>query len=273
MAKIRPDDEERLIFADTMRDLLWFTALFSAVVGGPSILSILQTIFVEHRLVDALQWIVDGYDAVVAVLGAAVEPLLVPLIAWFGGLFGWEMSLQPYWKPLFLLAMLPVTSLARMARDVSGFKLRDAAATAVRVMAALAGAVAASLLPLDGGWWVQGLAAALPIALVSGAIAATLSGDEWYPGVSMLAIVAGFAALAAVAFACGAALALQTALGFGAGLLALGGVLMVVGAGFALMGFRDADTVHGMVGVTLLGGFVTAGLILAADAAIKMLSS
>jgi hypothetical protein len=50
-----------------LRDFGWFYGLFALAVSAPSLLSLLQAIL-DHRLVDALQWIVDGYDRNAAAL-------------------------------------------------------------------------------------------------------------------------------------------------------------------------------------------------------------
>jgi hypothetical protein len=41
---------EKLTLRDTIKDIGWFPATYSAVVGAPSILSIAQTVFKEWRL-------------------------------------------------------------------------------------------------------------------------------------------------------------------------------------------------------------------------------
>jgi hypothetical protein len=96
---------ERLTLDDALKDFGFFYALFVFLVSGPSWLSLLQMVFIEHRLVDALQWIVDGYNQIVGVLGAVIEPLLQPAINWLNGAFDWRLVLMPHWRPLALLSL------------------------------------------------------------------------------------------------------------------------------------------------------------------------
>lgn len=99
---------EQITLGDAIKDLGWFSWLFAIVVAGPSILSILQAVFVEHRLIAAFQWIVDGYNAIVSVLGAVIEPLVQPLINWLNEQLDWRLTLHPFWRPAFVLGMIGV---------------------------------------------------------------------------------------------------------------------------------------------------------------------
>jgi hypothetical protein len=97
---------EKLTLAEALKDLGWFPLAFAVVVGGPSVLTILQELFVNHKLVPALQWIVDGYQRIMAALGAVVEPWVQPAIDWVNARFGWQLVLDPVWRPLFALTMV-----------------------------------------------------------------------------------------------------------------------------------------------------------------------
>jgi len=286
--------KQTLTLRDAIADLGWFWALFAAVVGGPSILSLLQMIFVEHRLIDALQWIVDGYNGIAAVLGALAEPLLAPAIAWLNGLFDWNLVLHPHWRPLFMLAALPVTSIARDAwRRESNAHASEPLALGV---GAAIGVIAAGLAPLTGGWWAQGLIAAAPVAMfflaselasiVRNLLARPINRDPPSGGWGLLLA----AVAAALAFALGAGLSFAPALRNSAGLAALGALVVFLGAMGVASGLneaaartpeananvektlRNAELSSVRVGLTMLGGFVTAAFILAADFGVKALS-
>lgn len=261
---------DRLTLRAALHDLGWFPATFAAIVGGPSVLALLQIIFVEHRLIDALQWIVDGYNDIVAVIGNALEPLLMPVIAWLNGFFDWRLVLHPHWKPFLMLVMTFVAGLARTG--MSEAKPVDFIAFAAMAVGAFLGAVAVGLVPLNAGWWAQGLAAAAPWALViwiSGLVL-LLFGARGSAGNALFALLFG-AALAAIAFVLGAGLTFVPGIEGGAGLLASGLALIAIGVLALLAGFKSRDALIARVGLTMLGGFVAAGMILAADAGVKAL--
>ena len=108
------------------KDIGYFWVLFSAVVGAPSLLVILESVFVQHRLVEALQWIPDGWNGVTAVLGAIVEPLAKPLIDALNEQFSLDLTLDPLWRPLFALYLTTLTSFIRgLPRDREDSALKD----------------------------------------------------------------------------------------------------------------------------------------------------
>ena len=272
----RTAQQDRLTLREAIEDLGWFYATFSALVSGPSLLDLLQMVF-EHRLIDALQWIVDGYHDIAAVVGAVLEPLLRPPLAWLNALFGWRLELQPHWKPVFLLAMVFVTGLSRAVRRES---VLEAVLFGILLsLGALTGAVAAGLSPLAGGWWAQGVAAAAPVGMVSlllGApLALTAAGRARAlpnPLRELCGVVLNAFVLAGVAFAIGAGVSFLPGLSRGAGLLALGGGVLIIGVLSLLAGLAEADRMVSSIGLTLLGGFATAGLIVAVDAVLKVIA-
>jgi hypothetical protein len=277
---------EELTLRDALDDLGWFYATFSSVVGGPSILSLLQMVF-DHRLVEALQWIVDGYNQITATLAVWVEPAFAPLIAWVNETFDWELTLHAHWRPLFLLGMVMVVGRAR------GF-FRDAPAEAVVVgattaLGALLGALSAGLLPLSGGPWIQGIAAAAPVAaifmLMQIPIALWPSSkriDE-LTGVKttlrsrlrdFASTIGMTAAFSAIVFAIAAGISFVPGLSTGAGILMLAGLVLFIGVE-TLRGSLSKDSpsfAGARMGLIVIGGFLTAGFILIADLIIKWLS-
>jgi hypothetical protein len=250
---------DKVTLGDVLKDLGWFWGIFAFVVGGPSVLSILQAVFVDHRLIAGLQWIIDGYNGVMAVLGSVFEPLVRPLVDWLNAQLHWSLTLQPHWKPLFVLAMLFVTGLARgVWRE--GQHAMAIQFSATGVVAALAGALIAGLAPLSAGWWVQGLAAAIPTALVM--IAFLIFGTFDLTSLAVIGMIS------AATFVIGAGFSFMPGLGRGAGILSLATLVMLAGVWFCSA--QDAPLKR--TGLTILGGFIAAGLILLADVAVKALS-
>ena len=277
MSDARP--EQMLNFREIRNDLGWFTALFSTVVGGPSILSLFQTVFVEQRLIDAFQWIVDGYNGITATLGAWLEPAILPIISWLNGMMAVELTLQPHWRAVFVLTSVVVIGYARRI-------WRDGEAVTAVLFAsgvsvgALIGAIAAGLTPLAPVWWVQALIAAAPIAALCAAFIVAVGIYKLFKGILSGAWVdidfiwSGKMALTLIACALfyGALMSRDPDLGSGAGVISLGFLFFVIGMMSVVVGVAGADRSAARFGVILLGGFLTAGLILLADFVVKLLS-
>jgi hypothetical protein len=264
------ETKTRLTLGDALKDFGWFALVFTMVVGGTSVLALLETVFVEHRLIAVFQWIVDGYNRIAAVVGAMVEPLMQPLVDWLNAQFGLTLALAPHWRPLFILGMVLVVGLARTAWR-AGHKQDAMLAILVIGAGALVGALVSGLMPLEGGWWAQGLAAAAPtIALFTffGAAAAMSGGDP--ADRTPLRMAALFIVIAGVvAFVLGAALSFVPGLSTGAGVMALAVIIAVFGAGFLWGGLAGNDNSDATLGLTILGGFVSAAMIVAADLVVK----
>jgi hypothetical protein len=263
--------EGRLTLGKALQEFGWFAVLFTVVIGGTSVLALLEQVFVEHRLIAAFQWIVDGYDRIIGVAAAVIEPLVLPIVDALNTWLNLDLRLGPHWRSLFVLGMLLVLGLARGAWR-SGHRRDAALAVLVIGVGALAGALVSGLLPLAGGWWAQGLGAALPtIALFAffGIAAALSGGEEKTPvGAAVLfVVIAG-----ALAFVLGALLSLVPGLAAGAGVLSLALMIGLFGAGFLWNGLRNNDPGDAVLGLIVLGGFVSAGMVLIADLAVKALS-
>src|SRR5215467_2009351 len=69
-------EEGKLTRRGVWKDLIWFPTLFAAVVGAPSLLSLLEMVR-DYRLSGAFQWIVDGYHRITTVMAHAIEPLVM----------------------------------------------------------------------------------------------------------------------------------------------------------------------------------------------------
>lgn len=276
------------------KDLGWFFWTFALLVAGPSVLSIMQAVFVEHQLIAALQWIVDGYNGIIGVIGAAFEPLIQPAIDWINARLNLQLTLQPHWKPLFVLVTILTGTIIRLSLGMkSNFVLLFSMTLAT--IGTLLGAIVAGLAPLTGGWWVQGLAAAAPAAgLLSGGLLGGLIGNLFtrqqtteQQRQSMRDTPRTLLLIVAWLFAIGAGLSFVPGLRSGAGAITLGAGIFLIGLiSVALGAFisftqrqnpstEGAGLVRGAYrfGLTLIGGFVVAGLILAADAFLRSIAS
>jgi hypothetical protein len=255
---------------EALREFGWFALVFTMVVGGTSVLALLETVFVEHKLIAVFQWIVDGYNRIATLVGAMIEPLLQPLVDWLSAQLRIRLELSPHWRPLFILGMVLVVGLARTAWRV-GHKQDAVLAIVIIGAGALVGAVVSGLMPTDGGWWTQGLGAAVPtMALFTffGGAAALSGGDpaDRTPvGIAALSILIS----GVVAFVLGAGLSFVPGLRTGAGVAALALIIATFGAGFLWGGLAQNDRSDATLGLTILGGFVSAALIVAADLVVK----
>lgn len=260
---------------ECISELGWFSLLFALLVGGPSVLALLQSVVVEHRLVDGLQWIVDGYNGIISVVGALFEPLLMPVVRWIGSLLRIDLQLHPHWRPLFVLVMVFFVSLARAwwnskAPWQATFFILSGG------LGGLVGSVVAGLFPLNASWWAQGAAAGLPILCAVFVIGVSYMlrelpagigrafGDN-IPPASAIGAIGG-----TIAFVAAVIVGLLPVLSQGAGVVGL--AIVIFGAGVASV-FWGAARKHAFtvrVGFTVLGGFIAAAIILAADQALKI---
>lgn len=154
------DANQRLTLLDRFREFGFLWSLFVALVGAPSIISLYQSAFVGHDLSALPQSFIEGYEEALAIFGRAVEPALQPLLAWVSDLLGLEMTLHAHWRSLFVLASIVALSDVR-ARGIEigwGSGLYHGL---FLMVGGLAGSLAAGSVPLDGGWWAQGLIAGL----------------------------------------------------------------------------------------------------------------
>lgn len=266
----------RLTLKQAIDDLGWFWGVFTSLVNAPSLLSLLQMVF-AYRFIDAIQWVVDGYNEIAAALGSFVEPWLRPLLAQLNAWFGWSLELQPHWKPLLLLALIPATSMARQAwKPNSGDDVWEPVALGV---GAIVGVFAVAVVPLDGQWWTQGLMAAMPVAFallaseaamhVANALKAPINRTP-VGAFYMLPYVIG---LGGVAFGLAWGLSLLAPLSDASGLVALSVMVIALGGLALSSGLSEGERASARMGLTMLGAFIAAGLIVGADALVKILSA
>lgn len=270
---------EAVSLKSALQEFGFFYALFTFIVSGPSVLALLQMV-VERRLTDALQWIVDGYNDISAAVAGAVEPLLAPIIAWLSEVIGWRLELQPYWRPLFILATMLVIGWARTAWR-SGNRVSAAAFLLGGAIGAAVGAIAAGLVPPSApARAVQGLIAAAPLLGVGFGVAAPLAAMDGARERGRLLVGTGLFMLTAIGVAWLAWMAgtgwVVAGMAKGAGVLGLGTALVFIGTLSLWSGLGIPDGPHAKnstrLGLVLLGGFATALLILVADLVLRVLA-
>ena len=138
------------------------------------------------------------------------------------------------------------------------------------VFALLVGTLLAGLLPLTGSGWQQGLIVAAPLATVFCVYA--LLWVSFRGAASVLAIFMMSVVFIGLPFLIALALSLVPALEGAAGMMTMAGIVISAGVAYTITGFSRGNLSTFRLGLTITGGFVTAGLILAADAAIKALA-
>lgn len=162
------------ILKTSFRSFGVFPLLFLMVVGGPSVLVIAEAVFDGFRLVDSLQWIVDGWSRVNRIFGKVLEPITTPIVNWINSL-GLTVELHQHWQSLFWLLLMPLISVVR-AIDIETTRTKPHLThwfwhklfpriflyTVVGVPLAL-GAFVAGLTPASNSWYSQGLIVFLPI--------------------------------------------------------------------------------------------------------------
>jgi hypothetical protein len=270
-----------------LKDFGWFYTLFATLASAPSLLSLLQAVF-ERRLVDALQWIVDGYNQIVAWAAAYLEPVLAPIVSWVNEAFDVNYALHAHWRPVFVLCMLYVMSFVRVARretseDIPPI-LYAAAWGAILTFIALAGALNVGIIPLYSGWYAQARIAAFAVGTIAiGAVLVDLNAEEAADetGKSEFLRMAREAltciAMGAAAFGVAAALSLYPPLAQAAGVVTLAAFVFLLGVLFLSDGLLRPNRVSAVgkvrMGLTMLGGFATAVLIVLADMVLRALGA
>lgn len=229
-------EKQRLSLKEAIDDFGWLPLTLLSIGGAISLIDIVELVRDGLTLITPFEVVLKGYRRVPEAIGALVEPYIQPFIEWLSAAFDWELHLQPFWRSLFVLGMVVVLGLAR-AQWRSGQWGQAILCMIVMGLGALAGAVAAGLSPPSGDWWAQGLVTATPLALLG--------------------------------FVAGAGLSLF--LGDGAGLMALGVLIAVLGAIVLVGGLGDAERNGSRVGLSILGGFVAAGMILISNWALLAL--
>lgn len=98
--------EEQHTLRDVLKDVGFFWAIYSVLVGIPSVIVLARSIGFERDLIQPLEMIIDGYGELFAMLGALVEPWAVPIYERIGERFDWSYEPHIYWRAIFVLQML-----------------------------------------------------------------------------------------------------------------------------------------------------------------------
>jgi hypothetical protein len=229
----------------------WLPILFASIVSAPSWLSLLEMVLTDYRLTAGLQWIVDGYQRITSVLALVIEPIVAPIIAWINAHLGWHLVLYPHWRPLFLLMVTIMITFRVANREQKRIAdvVRLVGVFVFLVVIVFIATLLAGLVAIEGRWWEQVLLAWLPLSpwffLTAEPIGHVLCGHLLYFTIPVcLSFVPGFERSAGIVTL--------------AAFVVCGGVVDIVS------GIRRS-------GVSILSGFILAGMIVGADAINKAL--
>lgn len=267
-------DGEKVTIGSAIRDLGFVSGLFMALVGAPSVISLTQTLLTDFRLSTLLQWIIDGYNDLLKTLSLGLEPVLRAVLEAARDLLALDVTLHPYWRPLFVLALIFISA---NTRTLWGDGKRAAAVifAAFCALSALIGSVIAGAVPAEAAAWEHAATAALFVFLLFfgmfGAYAlATPLFDFRQPYRKPLrAYLRRGIVFGAAAFAAAYALSLLDFAIQRSGLLTIFAGMLLYGAYWLYYGWREADAPEIRFGLRLVGGFVFAGAIIALDQLIR----
>ncbi|MEZ5995290.1 MAG: hypothetical protein R3C25_06010 [Hyphomonadaceae bacterium] len=268
-----------LTLLGALKDFGWLPLTLLSIGGGLSIIDISERIVFDNlTLATPFQIILDGYHRITSLIGALVEPRFQPVADWLNAQFDWNVHLQPFWQSLFVLAMVFVLGPIRsMWRD--GRWGTSALVFCFMGPSALVAALGVGLLPFVDAWWAQSLIAAVPLGLLllgvalGGAVyqlAPPSYPEEAWDGIVLLANLG--AVMLPIALVLGAALSFVPGLGDGAGVLVLGGFVAFIGASQIYYGLEEKDLEKCRTGLSMLGGFVAAALVLLSNWVMAMVS-
>lgn len=263
------------------------------------------------ELVQILQWPLDGYHRVMVLLGAIVDPLVQPAIDWVNARFAWSLTLDPVWRSMFaMMIMLPLAAL-RSRRAVGRLKEASAHFLVTGIAALLGAMLAGLASGDGGWWTQGLRAAAPTMAFaVLGGLAivgrALTSGNEGAQE-TLLGMVIVAPLLGLGAFGLAAGLSLVPWLAASASTVTVAFFMVLMSVGLIHDGLKEARLPIDRLpisaksddpadqrrlrqeeeqweqeekedkraslrfGLTMLGSFVAAGLILAADCVLKAL--
>lgn len=256
----------RLTFWKGLKELGWFFGIYMAVVGGPSMLQIGQFAFPHFRLTPFFQWIVDGWRNLSNALNAVIAPIIQPAIDWLAGALNLHLTLDPVWTALFSLMSVLIVGTLRHAWASNW--MHTLTIGAVAMLVAFVGSIAAGVAAAHGGMIAQGLVAfAMSTAILLCYLLVRLTSTPdtksagrilWREGVIGLHLAVAAGVIAVV-------LASWPVLTSTSGLLLLAIALAAFGIAGIVAGLDTKDVETLRVGLTVLGGFATALLIVGFD--------
>lgn len=292
------EDKAELGWRAMFYDAWFFPTLFFAIFGGSlPIIALIQTVIVVHDFAPPIQEVITAYHNGMAVFGAWAEPLLRPLLNWLGGLIGFKLHLYPHWRHLLVLAViLPAASFrARLNRaDLRGW-FRVCFVFLTSIPFAICGAVLAGLVNISGGLFDQILISIITLGwMATGSSWSRIVNDlvkghlkEAFGGISEFANLFCCSGFVSSLSPLRPALerlfpqpfdilrhfnwipsALHSLVPV-AGLVFVGATIVGLGVSYIWMGSKEKDYYSIRLGLTVLGGFLGAGLVFAADWALK----
>jgi hypothetical protein len=251
-------------------DVSWLSVVLM-VTGGLSLIDVLESAIVQHdlSLITPFEVLLHGYQRMVSVLDAVIVPLVEPIIYWVNDRFRFDLSLHPVWRPVMVLWLVYAVAAARLLWKDG----QSLASLFVGVSAGGCGLLTAlgiAFLPFDSAergelpvaGWIAVLATLLAVAVRSATV--KLYQSQWSkegrylarlpPYLTVIVLTASYVAIAGL----GADKSSNVVLGVGI----LVGVL-------ALQFCFEKSTILRRVGVTMIGGYVAAALILLSDWIVK----
>ncbi|MEM6535988.1 MAG: hypothetical protein AAF613_10145 [Pseudomonadota bacterium] len=274
---LEDEHAERLTLLQAAKDLGFVFWLFTAFIGAPSIVSLMQTVFIDFQLSSLFQWVVDGYRQLLGVIASVLNPVANVLLNSFNGLLNLELTLQDHWQPLFVVLTLFISANTRSLWD-DGYKKPAIVFVATMAVFTLLGAWIAGLIQPDAVWWLQGLAAGMPVLCLFMGMTLAYAISFFAFGFSqpyrkpLWSYVRRGFGLGASAFVLGAALSLSNLIQGHAGLLVLFSGLFFYGLYWVREGFRDKDIPEVRFGLRVVGGFLFAIIVTGIDFSLSMLA-
>lgn len=266
----------RLTLWEALRDLGWLPLLIMGV-GGLSIVDILeQAVFYDLSLITPFEIALNGYRRITNLVGEIVEPLLQPAIDWINSQWRQHLHLHPLWRSVFLLQLVFVGSMFRMSTRAKMW-FDSIVQIVVLVPGTLVAALVTGTLPITGGWWAQGLIAAVPttiLVVTNGllvSITAYASADPAKPRYLVVRFCAFGLMVGIVAFLAGAGASFLLGGGY-PGVFVLAGLILLYGFFVLSAGLRIGSRANCRLGLSILGGFIGAGLILVSNWAVTVAS-
>ena len=274
---LEDDGAQRLTLLQAVKDLGFVFWLFTALVGAPSIVSLMQTVFLDFQLSSLVQWVIDGYRQLLGVIAGALNPLANLVLGAFNGLLSVELKLQDHWQPLFIVLSLFISANTRSLWD-DGYKKPAIVFVATMAVFTLIGTWIAGVIQPDAAWWRQGIAAGAPVlclflGLTLAYAIASVAFDFTQPYRKPLSsyVRRGFG-LGAAAFIAGSALSVSRLIDGHAGLLVLFTGLFLYGLYWLREGFREREIPEVRFGLRVVGGFLFAMLVVGIDFSLSLLA-
>lgn len=254
-----------------LKDIGWFPGLLIAL-GGFSVLSVVeQAVYREPiELVQPFEWAKNGYERILNLLGEVVRLCVQPFLDWAKTFLGWNIELNSIWRHFFVLLVVPVLALSRAAFS-SGRREGLVTFFLVALSFAFAASILAGLVPLGTRTWTRFLLLAPIIGLSAIALSTALLEYAYYLD-EKLKEEGRFRIIGRVVMLLGAVVVWVAARATvdAVGEISISGLvtcyviyaLALYGGHLTIAGMVVQNVGYARVGLTILGGFVAAALVL-----------